>query len=103
MSTCLASRRPAPVVLSVALAAALAVASLARAPAGDVPGAPEALPATILDEQRPTDAAGRLTTAERLRVTLLGGNPIFALDWLAADLELAGDRTLPPRPRLPLP
>lgn len=44
-----------------------------------------------------------LTTAERLRVTLLGGNPLFALDWLAPGLAL--DELGPdlPRPRLPLP
>jgi hypothetical protein len=44
--------------------------------------------------------AGHLGPVERLRIRLLGGNPIFALDWLARGGEPEPHR---PPPRLPLP
>ncbi|MCL6608473.1 MAG: hypothetical protein K6T74_10305 [Geminicoccaceae bacterium] len=44
--------------------------------------------------------AGQLGPVERLRIRLLGGNPIFALDWLARGGEPEPGR---PPPRLPLP
>lgn len=51
------------------------------------------------DLPEPANApSGPLSPVERLRIRLLGGNPIFALDWLASGAD-AG----PPRPRLPLP
>lgn len=51
----------------------------------------------------PQGSSAPLTTAERLRITLLGGNPLFALDWLAPGLELDELGSGLPRPRLPLP
>jgi hypothetical protein len=95
-------RRPAAVVPGVALLAAVGLAPLAVAPAADPPGPP--VPAEVgAAPDPPLPDGGPLTTVERLRVTLLGGNPIFALDWLAPGLELQGGRPAPPRPRLPLP
>lgn len=96
----LAPRSPAPVALSVVLAVGVAMASLARAPAHD---APEVGPIGPSDEDEPTEVEAPLTTAERLRITLLGGNPIFALDWLAPELELTGGRPMPIGSRLPPP
>lgn len=92
----------ASVALALLLPAALGLVPHAGAPVADLPAAvatakPGALPGPPVQDGRP------LTPAERLRVTLLGGNPIFALDWLAPSLELQGGRPAPPRPRVPLP
>lgn len=51
----------------------------------------------------PPGSSAPMTTVERLRITLLGGNPLFALDWLAPGLELDEPGSGLPRPRLPLP
>ncbi len=55
------------------------------------PGQPSA--GTAIPTGRPP------STAERVRITVLGGNPLFALDWLAP----SGARPEPPRAVLPLP
>lgn len=92
----------ASVALVVLLPAALGFVPHTGAAAADPPAAvatagPDAAPDPPVEDGRPP------TPAERLRVTLLGGNPIFALDWLAPGLELEGGRPAPPRPRVPLP
>lgn len=60
---------------------------LLAADVGSAPAAPEVAP-----------PVPPVSAAERLRIRLLGGNPIFALDWLASGPE-AGRL----RPELPLP
>ncbi len=90
------------IALAALLPAALGLAPRAGAPAADPPAAAvTAEPGAAAD--LPVQDGRPLTPAERLRVTLLGGNPIFALDWLAPGLELQGGRPAPPRPRVPLP
>lgn len=102
-------RTAAAPLLGLGLALLLGAAGAADGPRPPGPGAPAAAEDAATGEPLrlaageppPADPpAGPLGTVERLRIKLLGGNPIFALDWLAPGLEPEGGR---PRPRLPLP
>ncbi len=97
---------------SAALALLLALGTVALADGGRERGAEEP-PAALPEPAEPTRLAaeagagegagaggGQLGPVERLRIRLLGGNPIFALDWLARGSEPEPGR---PPPRLPLP
>jgi|DewCreStandDraft_4_1066084.scaffolds.fasta_scaffold00055_206 hypothetical protein len=57
------------------------------------PGAAEDLPVP-----GPAPPEERPGTAERLRIRLLGGNPIFALDWLASAADVEAGRIGPGSP-----
>lgn len=102
MQTLHSSPSRASVVLVTMLLAAFGPTPRDGTSAADPPtAAATAEPGAAADLPMPD---GRpLSPAERLRVTLLGGNPIFALDWLASGLELQGERPAAPRPRVPLP
>jgi hypothetical protein len=101
--------QPATAAPSAALVLLLALATAALADGGRAADEPAALPDPAEGTRLAAESgagegaaagAGQLGPVERLRIRLLGGNPIFALDWLARGGEPEPGR---PPPRLPLP
>lgn len=106
------ARRPSVAPWSV-LALLLALVAIAAAAGARAPGrtdrsesgrggAEESIeravpPAVAADPPVPGPAPPEdgLGTTERLRIRLFGGNPIFALDWLARAADVEADRIGP--------
>lgn len=106
------ARRPSVALWSV-LVLLLALVAIAAAAGARAPGSPDraeggrggaarsamrAEPPGVAGDLAvpgPAPPAEELGTAERLRIRLLGGNPIFALDWLASAADVEAGRIGP--------